>query len=54
MLYGQSITYFGDWLVKRGQSAELASLDRGLDPTREDGLTELHSAADGDIRSHVE
>ncbi|HUH70414.1 MAG TPA: tyrosine-type recombinase/integrase [Mycobacterium sp.] len=44
VLYGQSITYFGDWLAQRGQPADLSSLDREtvlrwLDFLRSRGLT---------------
>lgn len=44
VLYGQSITYFSDWLRTRGQPADLSSLDRDtvlqwLDHLRRRGLT---------------
>lgn len=44
VLYGQSITYFSDWLRQRGQPADLSSLDRDtvlgwLDFLRARGLT---------------
>jgi site-specific recombinase XerD len=44
VLYGQSITYFSDWLATRGQPADLSSLDRDtvlqwLDHLRHRGLT---------------
>jgi site-specific recombinase XerD len=44
VLYGQSITYFSNWLQQRGQPADLSSLDRDtvprwLDFLRHRGLT---------------
>jgi site-specific recombinase XerD len=44
VLYGQSITYFSDWLVQRGRQADLSSLDRDhvlqwFDELRSRGLT---------------
>lgn len=43
-LYGQSITYFSDWLRQRGQPSDLSSLDRDtvlqrFDFLRHRGLT---------------
>jgi site-specific recombinase XerC len=44
VLYGQSITYFGQWLAQRGRPADLSSLDRDtvlqwFDYLRSRGLT---------------
>jgi site-specific recombinase XerC len=44
VLYGQSITYFGQWLAQRGRPADLSSLDRDtvlqwFDHLRSRGLT---------------
>jgi len=44
VLYGQSITYFSQWLEQRGQSADLSNLNRDtvlqwLDFLRHRGLT---------------
>ncbi len=58
VLYGQSITFFSQWLAKRGQPADLSSLDRDtvlqwLDFLRSRGLSTWGSRPRSSISAKV-